>query len=232
MKNPTQAIMLCGGLGTRLMPLTADLPKPMAPVNGKPFIAYLLNQLKREGIVSVILLTGYKGEKIREFVGDGQDFGLSVEYSHGPVEWDTGRRVWEVRQQLEDHFFLLYSDNYAPFSAQQMSQMHMEKASDLTLLLHSKAKGNIKLLPSGLIDRYDESRSEFGLDQVEVGYMLSSKEPLTSKLDPERSLSETIVQLVSSRKVYGVINPGPYQSISDIERLKLTEEYFLKQKIK
>ena len=113
-----------------------------------------------------------------------------------------------------------------------MSQMHMEKASDLTLLLHSKAKGNIKLLPSGLIDRYDESRSEFGLDQVEVGYMLSSKEPLTSKLDPERSLSETIVQLVSSRKVYGVINPGPYQSISDIERLKLTEEYFLKQKIK
>ena len=224
--------MLCGGLGTRLMPLTADLPKPMAPVNGKPFIAYLLNQLKREGIRSVILLTGYKGEKIRGFVGDGKDFGLSVEYSHGPVEWDTGRRVWEVRQQLEDHFFLLYSDNYAPFSAQQMSQMHMEKASDLTLLLHSKAKGNIKLLPSGLIDRYDESRSEFGLDQVEVGYMLACRAPLISRLDPERSLSFTIAQLVSTKRVYGVNNPGPYQSISDLERLKLTERYFSKQKIK
>ena len=214
------------------MPLTADLPKPMAPVNGKPFIAYLLNQLKREGIVSVILLTGYKGEKIREFVGDGQDFGLSVEYSHGPVEWDTGRRVWEVRQQLEDHFFLLYSDNYAPFSAQQMSQMHFEKTSDLTLLLHTKPRGNIKSLPSGLIDKYDESRSAFGLDQVEVGYMLARRAPLISRLDPERSLSETIIQLVSTRRVYGVSNPGPYQSISDIERLKMTEEYLFKQKIK
>jgi NDP-sugar pyrophosphorylase family protein len=225
-KNPTQAIILCGGLGTRLMPLTADLPKPMVPVNGKPFIAYLLNQLKIEGIISVILLTGYKGEKIREFVGDGQDFGLSVKYSHGPVDWDTGRRVWEVRQRLEDHFFLLYSDNYAPFSAQRMTQIHMEKASDLTLLLHAKTNGNIKVLPSGLIQIYDETRATSALDKVEVGYMLVNREVFLSNLEHEESLVISIKKLVKKGRVFGVENAGQYQSISDPDRLLITERFF------
>ena len=63
---PTQAVVFCGGLGTRLMPLTEQIPKPLAPVLGRPFLDYLVEQLRGEGIERILLLTGYRGEQIAE----------------------------------------------------------------------------------------------------------------------------------------------------------------------
>ena len=75
----------------RLRPITDNLPKPMAPVNGRPFLAYLLQQLKEQGIRRVLMLTGYRGEMIHEFFGNGESFGVDICYSHGPVEWTHSR---------------------------------------------------------------------------------------------------------------------------------------------
>ena len=61
-----QAVILCGGLGTRLRPITNKIPKPLAPLNGKPFIDYLLKQLKSQRIKNVLLLTGYLGSLIKK----------------------------------------------------------------------------------------------------------------------------------------------------------------------
>ena len=64
-----QAVILCGGLGTRLGSLTKQVPKPMIRIHGRPFLEYLVSQLKRQGITEVILLTGFLGETIREYFG-------------------------------------------------------------------------------------------------------------------------------------------------------------------
>ena len=68
----SQAVILCGGRGTRLGPITDTLPKPMAPVCGKPFLAHLLDQLKENGFQEVVLLIGYLGHIIEDYFGDGK----------------------------------------------------------------------------------------------------------------------------------------------------------------
>ena len=83
MNPPSQAVVLCGGLGTRLRPHTDSLPKPMIPCNGKPFLEYLLAQLTEQGITQFCLLTGYLGELIQEYFGDGGSWKWNITYSHG-----------------------------------------------------------------------------------------------------------------------------------------------------
>ena len=121
MERPAQAVILCGGLGERLRPLTEDLPKPLAPVGGRPFLEYLICQLREQQVERVVLLTGYYGEKIRDHFGDGAGHGVQIDYSPGPAEWDTGRRIWEARMMLDCRFLLLYSDNYVPVNIAEIT---------------------------------------------------------------------------------------------------------------
>ncbi len=105
---PKQAAILCGGLGTRLRPLTDTMPKPMVEVNGFPFLSYLLEQLKDNGIREVVLLTGYLGEQIHDYFGGSGSLGIEIRYSHGAAEWETGRRIFEAKELLDEYFLLLY----------------------------------------------------------------------------------------------------------------------------
>jgi len=146
-----QAVILCGGLGTRLRPLTNNLPKPMVEVNGKPFLHHLINQLSEQGINEFLLLTGYLGEKVVEYFGDGSRFGFSILYSHGPIEWDTGRRIWEAREYLDQQFLLMYSDNFAQFNLKKLLQKHRDLCVPITLLVAKKVNGNIKISKNGAI---------------------------------------------------------------------------------
>ena len=84
----------------------------MVNVNGKPFVWYLLEQLADKGINRFLLLTGYLGQTIRDYFGSGEKWGWEIDYNHGPAEWDTGRRLWEARDYLENEFLLAYSDNF------------------------------------------------------------------------------------------------------------------------
>ena len=77
-KEIRQAVMLAGGMGVRLRPYTLDTPKPMVKVNGRPFVEYLIEFLKSNGIEELVLLLGYLPEKVVEHVGDGSKFGLRV----------------------------------------------------------------------------------------------------------------------------------------------------------
>ena len=77
-----QAILLCGGMGTRLRSVVADRPKPMADICGKPFLQYLLEMLRDKGITEVIFALGYMGEMIEEYFQDGSAFGLKIAYSY------------------------------------------------------------------------------------------------------------------------------------------------------
>src|SRR3989344_783451 len=99
-----QTVILAGGLGTRMRPLTFTAPKPMIPIHGKPFLVYIIELLKKNGITHILLLVGYLHEQIEEYFGDGKDFGVSISYSYSPVEADTGTRI-KNSIPLLNHFF-------------------------------------------------------------------------------------------------------------------------------
>ena len=92
-KRVTQAVILAGGLGTRLKPFTNTAPKPMYPINNIPFIDYLIRQMKNFGMEEVLLLLGYLPEKIMDYLGDGSRYGLIINYDITPVDYDTGMRI-------------------------------------------------------------------------------------------------------------------------------------------
>src|SRR3989344_7197573 len=80
----TQAVILAGGQGKRLRPFTKNNPKPMIPVNGKPFLEYLIALLKDNGIKEIVILTGYLEEKIKTYLGDGSRYKIKIKYSYTP----------------------------------------------------------------------------------------------------------------------------------------------------
>ncbi|MCK4416320.1 MAG: NTP transferase domain-containing protein, partial [Thermoplasmatales archaeon] len=119
-----QAVILAGGLGTRLRPITDKIPKPMIEFHNKPFLEYILEMLKNNGIEEVVLLLGYLPDPIVEYFGDGTKFGIKIKYSIGTIEDKTGTRIRNAEELLDDHFMLMYCDNYLPFNLQQYVDFH------------------------------------------------------------------------------------------------------------
>ena len=95
-----QAVIFCGGYGTRLLPLTHDLPKPMVEVDGKPFLLHLINQCKDNGIKNFLLLCGYKKEKIHDYFLDGSKFGVNIKYHDNSADTQTLKRLLDAKKLL------------------------------------------------------------------------------------------------------------------------------------
>lgn len=109
---PSIAI-LCGGLGTRLLPITSTIPKALAEVNGEPFVFHQLRLLRSRGFERVVLCTGHLGEMIEAEVGSGAKFGLEVTYSpDGPESLGTAGALRKALPILGDSFFVTYGDSY------------------------------------------------------------------------------------------------------------------------
>ena len=140
--------------------------------------------MREQGIRDIVLLTGYRGEQIEDHFGDGRRFGVGIDYSRGPAEWDTGRRIWQAREQLQPRFLLLYSDNFVPFDLGKLQDFHQARGRPLSLTLCAKATGNICLGHDGIVRQYNSSRSDPDLDYVEIGYMLIERDPVLAQIDP------------------------------------------------
>lgn len=225
------AFILCGGLGTRLKPFTNSLPKPMMDCNGKPFLYYIMAQLARQGIEKFILGTGYLKEKIRDYFGDGESFGWATQYSEGDNDWDTGRRLWEAKHILPEHFLLLYGDNFTNFDM-QLSLESYSAGADLTFLVTEKERGeyktngNIKMTNDGIVQEYSKSPDGTGFDHVEIGYMLAKKDALLSAFDDINcNLSTVLTRLTRSGMANAVIAQQPYFWITDVASWKDAEAY-------
>jgi histidinol-phosphate phosphatase family protein len=230
--SPTQAVILCGGRGTRLRPYTDSMPKPMVPCNGRPFLEYLVEQLATSGVERILLLTGYRHDHIESYFGDGSRFGVQVSYSQGPTEWDTGTRLWEARSTLDARFLLLYSDNIVPFPLDIVLAQHVDGNWALTLLLSRKTPGNISVSSDGRVAKYDSSRSDSACDHVEIGYMVAERDRLLSCFaEPVGSLSSVLAEVAAGGQLGGWVQDDAYHSISDPDRWRLTERYLEPKKI-
>lgn len=133
--------MLAGGLGTRLRKVTGDLPKPLAPVNGRPFLDYVLNHLRRYGVTRVVLATSYRHEMFAERYGRSC-LGMKIDYSIEENPLGTGGAIRQaMRQTTSKSLFVLNGDTLFELDLAALAQLHAQTKSDLTLGL--KAMQNI-----------------------------------------------------------------------------------------
>ena len=137
---PGQAVILCGGLGTRLRPYTFSKPKPMVDINGKPFLYYLLKQLSEIGITRYVLLLGYKSNEIINYFGNGCEYGWNIEYSIGDISWDTGTRILNASSMLDEHFILMYSDNFVQHKFDALFSKYVRSIHHLPYIFRQRVR--------------------------------------------------------------------------------------------
>lgn len=131
----TEAIILAGGLGTRLKGVVSDIPKPMAPINGVPFLKYLLEDVHQFGIKRIILAVGYKWEVIRDYFGD-EFMGMKIIYAVENEPLGTGGGIKNAMEQLiGSDFFLLNGDTFFKVDLPVLEEHYNANQSDLCLSL-------------------------------------------------------------------------------------------------
>lgn len=130
-----EAIILVGGLGTRLKSVISDLPKPMAPIGNKPFLEYILNYLMQQGVTRVILATGYQHEKIEDYYANS--FGkLSIDYSVEKEPLGTGGAIKQAFHKVDgERAFVLNGDTFFNVNFGELLESHTSKQADITLAL-------------------------------------------------------------------------------------------------
>lgn len=111
-----QVVILAGGLGTRLRTIAPNVPKALVPVAGRPFIEHQFELLRADGLVDALLCIGMKGDMIEQYVGNGERFGMRVQYSREDPErlLGTGGALLNAWPMLRDEFFVMYGDSYLP----------------------------------------------------------------------------------------------------------------------
>jgi D-glycero-D-manno-heptose 1,7-bisphosphate phosphatase len=224
-----EAVILCGGYGTRLGSLTKNNSKAMVTVSGKPFLEHLIIQLKKNGIGIVFLLVGFKKEKIINYFGDGDKWGIKIYYSYNPPECETALRIFYIKNKIKNNFLILYCDNYSPFNLNKIFQIFKKKKSLITLTVARKKSGNIKFIKNSNITY--SIKKNLSNDHVEIGYMLVNKNVLKFFDNKNLSLGFYLRKISLKNKISAYETPNSYLSISDPERLKKTRKIFRNKKI-
>ncbi len=222
-----QAIIFCGGYGTRLLPLTKKIPKPMVMINKKPFLLYLVEQCKLNGIKNFVFLCGYKSEIIKKFFGDGKKFGVKITYHYNPPSVETYKRICDAKKNLQNNFLLLYADNYSSLNLHDLKKNYINLKSKFIISICKKKEGNISInSQNNKIKKYFFKKNAMS-KYVDIGYMLLNKKFLFQNYQNKNlSFSNFINNEVNKKKVNFFYNDTGYLSISDPKRLKITKKYF------
>ena len=131
-----QAVLLAGGLGTRLRSVVSDRPKPMALVDGKPFMEYVIMQLKKYGIDEIIFAVGYKGSMVEEYFKDGRKLGVKVSYAYEEELLGTAGAIKNAGKLVtDDRFFVLNADTFYQMDYSRLTKLAGEQNLDMALVL-------------------------------------------------------------------------------------------------
>lgn len=235
MINITQAVIFAGGLGERLKPFTETNPKPMYRFNEKPFLEYLVLQIKGWGIHDIIILLGYLPEKIKDYFGDGSNWGVNIRYVVTPVECDTGYRLKAAEEYLSSTFLLMYCDNICPIDFERLKRDYEKNKALIQVTVYSNddfyTKNNMRINNDGLVEVYDKKRTEKNLNGVDIGYALVSKDVLNyMRLDNDNFEAVVYPKLVMEKHLYATVTKHRYYSIGSYERIELTKQYLSDKK--
>jgi len=221
-----QAVILAGGKGERLKPLTNSIPKPMALVNGIPFLDYLVFSIINTGINNILLLLGYKSDQIIKRYNNISK--INFEFSIGSEKDKTGRRVLNAFNKLEDHFLLMYGDNYWPIELESMYLNYKRLKSPVTTTVFSNKEGtgeygfqnNINVNLDGMVSNYDKKGETKQANGVDIGYFIVSKKTLNPDVKGNISFEESILPiLIKKNKLGAYITDEQYYFITNSQTL-------------
>ena len=221
-----EAIVLAGGLGTRLRSVISELPKPMAPVNARPFLSYILDQLQESGTAKIILAVSYKAEAIQDYFQDSYK-GIPLEYSVEDEPLGTGGGILKALSLVKmPHVLVINGDTFFKISLQELYPFHLEHEAHLTLAArkveNSGRYGSLVLGSDARITGFNE-KSLSSNSLINGGIYVIDKKflenlNLSGKFSFEKDLLEKCFQVY---RFFGKVEDAPFIDIGipeDYER--------------
>ena len=220
-----QAVILAGGLGSRLRPLTDRVPKPMIMVQGKPFLEHQIELLRRHGIRSVVLCVGYLGHMIEEYFGDGSRFSVGIRYSEeGDRLQGTAGALKRAESVLDDEFFLTYADAYLLLDYAAV-MAHFRRRDRLALMViyrneNQYARSNVAAA-DGYVTAYDKDEQTPDMVYINYGVSVLRKETL-EHIPPRRvySQEELYARFIDERQLLAYETDQRFYEVGSPEGLE------------
>ena len=221
----TDAVILVGGQGTRLRPLTLSAPKPMLPTAGVPFLTHLLARIREAGIKHVVLGTSFKAEVFEEYFADGSDFGLEIEYVTETAPLGTGGGIRNVLPKLRaDNVMVFNGDVLGGTDLGAVLDTHVRTEADVALHLvrvsDPRAFGCVPTDEDGRVTAFLEKTQDPPTDQINAGCYVFRREiieqiPEGRPVSVEREVFPAL--LTEGKKVYGHVDAAYWRDMGTPE---------------
>lgn len=223
-----KAIIMAGGSGTRLRPLTCTMPKPMARIMNKPVMEYITELLKKHGITDIGVTLRYLPESIKEYFGDGSAFGVNFTYFTENEPLGTAGSVMACSGFLNEDFLVISGDSFTDFNLSEAIAFHKEKEAEATLILHSVdvpiEYGVVVTEKDGKICRFLEKPdwSRVFSDTVNTGIYILNPSVFDGVTQKSPDFSKDIFPklLKEKRKLFGYTASGYWCDIGDTDALR------------
>ncbi len=236
-ENSMQAVILAGGLGTRMRPITETIPKPMIEVAGKPFLQHQLELLSGAGIDRALLLVAYLGEQVQEYFADGVKFECKVSYSFEPSPLGTGGALKNAEAQLQDEFVLVNGDTYLAIDYPALAKRFAVADCSALIVAYEKPATISKEIPAsalpnnlgvnsdGVVTAYRKRNPE-GLSHIDAGVIVLKKEILAGLPGGQKcSLEEEIYpSLIVRGEMRAWVTQEPFYDMGSPKGLAALEE--------
>jgi mannose-1-phosphate guanylyltransferase / phosphomannomutase len=225
-----KAVIMAGGFGTRLRPLTANIPKPMVPMAGKPVMEHIVALLKKHGIEEIIAILYFQSEQIESYFQNGSKWGVKMSYVRAEADFGTAGSVKNAQKFLNDPFIIISGDVLTDFNLSEAIDFHENKKAQATIVLtrveNPLSYGIVITNGTGKITRFLEKPGwgQVFSDTVNTGIYILQPEVLDyipAKTDYDFSKDLYPFMLEKKKRLFGHVAPGYWRDIGNIE------EYFL-----
>ncbi len=224
---------MAGGRGERLRPVTDTIPKPMVPINGRPFLEYIVELLKRNSIKEIILLLGYLPEKIIKHFGDGSKFGVEISYAVTPISYENGTRLKKTADLLDESFLLVFGDLYWPLNLDDFFAFYRKMDLPAAMAVYDNRrgdgeykKGNVEVSPEGYVTYYKEFRDDLSFKGLDIGAYILTKELVCQMPEEDFILQNFLSQLIVNKKLAGYVVRDSYYTVTTPELVNWVEKSF------
>ena len=224
-----KAVVMAGGEGTRLRPLTSNQPKPMVPIVGKPCMEHIIELLRTHGFEDVVITVAFLPQAIRSYFGDGESMGLRIEYSVEESPLGTAGSVRLAAGKLDDTFLVISGDALCDVDLTKLVEFHKEREASVTIGLKSVENplefGIVVTDSEGRVERFLEKPSwgQVFSDTINTGIYVLEPEvlnhvPTDRPYDFSKELFPLLLEM--GRPIYGLPLEGYWQDIGDLDQYR------------
>jgi len=224
-----QAVILAGGLGTRMRPVTETIPKPMIPVCGKPFLQHQLELLRKNGIERVLLLVSYRGEQIEQYFGKGDSLKMEIGYSYESSPLGTGGALKNANSKLEEKFLLLNGDTFLDVDYPAVIADFMNHKPQALIVARKSAEmpvpNNLAVSVDGQVTAYQKRNPE-NMTCTDAGAIVLARKVLDNIASAQVcSLEEEVFpKLIKRGEMRAWVTPEPFFDMGSPAGLKALSE--------